>query len=183
MDSEGSAPDTAFRGAMADVRPLEQHRVHQPSRTKKKTAVRYRARQAAAAGLGARDHASSPFSLDATTQVGPEEIMSWKRDGVQRSVLKRLRSGGFAPERVLDLHGRTVAEARTTVFQFIERAGARGHRCLLIIHGKGASSNPPSRLKSCVYAWLQQHHRVIALHSARTADGGAGATYLLLRNS
>jgi DNA-nicking Smr family endonuclease len=60
----------------------------------------------------------------------------------------------------------------------------KGKRALLIIHGRGLSSPVKPILKSKVYLWLTTspwHKWVIAFTSARACDGGAGATYVLLR--
>src|SRR5690625_5916207 len=56
-------------------------------------------------------------------------------------------------------------------------------RCALITHGKGVGRAQPALLKSCVAHWLPQFQEVLAFHSAQTAHGGTGATYLLLRKS
>jgi len=59
-----------------------------------------------------------------------------------------------------------------------------GRRAVLIIHGRGLSSPHEPVLKTKVYQWLTSapwHKWVIAFTSARLCDGGAGATYVLLR--
>ena len=113
-------------------------------------------------------------------QVGPEDVLFWKRDGVQNRVLQRLKKGAYPISGTLDLHGRTVARAQEDILRCIAAAAAEGHRCLLIVHGKSASAAAPARLKNCVNAWLRQHPQVNAFHSARPQHGGAGALYVLI---
>jgi DNA-nicking Smr family endonuclease len=51
-----------------------------------------------------------------------------------------------------------------------------------IVHGKGLrSSQKGPVLKNKVAGWLQQRDEVLAYASARPADGGTGAVYVLLR--
>ena len=64
----------------------------------------------------------------------------------------------------------------------MQQAQARGHRCLLVIHGKGyySSSGEPI-LKNLLKNWLPLQPDVIAFHSAKPKDGGTGAIYLLIK--
>ena len=59
---------------------------------------------------------------------------------VDRRLARRLRAGDYAIEAELDLHGRTREEAERAVDSFLERERAQGHRCLLLIHGRGLNS-------------------------------------------
>jgi DNA-nicking Smr family endonuclease len=55
---------------------------------------------------------------------------------------------------------------------------------VLIVHGRGLSSPAKPVLKTKVIEWLTcgpWRKWVIAFTSARSFDGGAGATYVLLR--
>ena len=68
---------------------------------------------------------------------------------------------------------------------FLTRAHRSGHRCVLIIHGRGLNSKDQIPvLKSRVTTWLRRGtwaRWVLAFTSARPCDGGAGALYVLLR--
>ena len=110
------------------------------------------------------------------------EHLAWARDGVQRGVLKKLRAGRYAIQSEIDLHGLTVAEAKRELGEFLAEAQRRRHLCVRVIHGKGLGrADAPPRLKPAVNAWLQRDRRTLAFCSARTADGGTGAVYVLLR--
>jgi DNA-nicking Smr family endonuclease len=94
----------------------------------------------------------------------------------------QLRRGALPVEDRLDLHGLTVDQAYRVVRHFLEQSRKAGHRCVLIIHGKGARSPGSVPVLKCnVSSWLRASQPVLAFHSARYRDGGTGAVYVLLR--
>jgi DNA-nicking Smr family endonuclease len=105
--------------------------------------------------------------------------------GLDPRILRRLRRGEFAYQTYVDLHGMTVATARDVVQRFVADAVRTGYRCLLIIHGRGHNSKDQIPvLKERVTSWLARGgigRSVLAFTSARPADGGTGAVYVLLR--
>ncbi|MGH7860487.1 MAG: Smr/MutS family protein, partial [Candidatus Binatia bacterium] len=82
-------------------------------------------------------------------------------------------------------HGMKTEEASLAVRQFVLRALRAGHRCLLVVHGRGRNSKDRKPvLKEALRGWLSRGelaHVVLAFSTARACDGGAGATYVLLR--
>lgn len=103
---------------------------------------------------------------------------------VSREVAKRLHNGQFSIQGYIDLHGLTVESARETFENFLRESTTTGKRMVLIIHGRGLSSPQKPILKTKVIKWLTTGHWrkwVMAFTSARLCDGGAGATYVLLR--
>jgi len=103
---------------------------------------------------------------------------------VPREIARRLHRGAFSIQDHLDLHGLNVIEARDSVDRFLANALRQGLRMILIIHGRGLSSPGEPVLKSRLVQWLNQggwRKSVLAYASARHCDGGAGATYVLLR--
>lgn len=113
------------------------------------------------------------------------EHLSWARAGVQRRVMRKLRNGFYAVAAELDLHGMTAAEARLALSEFLPEVSAqRGSCCVRIIHGKGRKSATESPvLKPMVAGWLRNRSLVLAYVSAKSAHGGTGALYVLLRAS
>ena len=104
---------------------------------------------------------------------------------VNRAITRRLHSGEFAIQDHIDLHGQTVESAQTLFDRFFKESIAGGKRMILIIHGRGLSSPADPVLKTKVIQWLTAgpwRKWVMAYASARLCDGGAGATYVLLRN-
>ncbi len=107
------------------------------------------------------------------------------RAGLQHQRLKRLQQGLPLSERpagpALDLHGLSVDQARSALFEWIRQLKAEGSIQALLITGKGKPGQPAT-LKSHAVCWLKQMHEVIAFCSAQAADGGRGALYILIRN-
>lgn len=125
----------------------------------------------------------NPLTLGEVRAVGPWDELAWKRDGVQEGVYRKLRLGRYAVDAMLDLHRRTVREAREELWRFVEDARGHGLRTILISHGRGDRSETPGRIKSYVAHWLTELPGVLAFHSAQRQHGGYGATYVLLRKS
>lgn len=105
--------------------------------------------------------------------------------GLDPRVVRQLRRGDFAWQAHLDLHGLTAAEARPAVERFLVDALRAGHRCVLVVHGRGHNSKDHTPvLKAKLVSWLARSalsRMVLAFTSARPHDGGAGAMYVLLR--
>ncbi|MBI4006652.1 MAG: Smr/MutS family protein [Gammaproteobacteria bacterium] len=123
--------------------------------------------------------AMSPFAVE-EVECGDELL--FKRPGIQQQILRKLRRGQFAVEKVLDLHGMTVKEAKVALIRFLADCRTEGCRCVRIIHGKGHGSiNRQPILKNKLNQWLQRQQDVLAFTSARLVDGGTGAVYVLIK--
>lgn len=108
--------------------------------------------------------------------------LEYRHDGVQLSVMRKLRRGQYARQAELDLHGLTAAQAKVEVVAFLKHCQTHSLRCVRIIHGKGLRSPRPGPvLKQKLAGWLRQRQEVLAYCSARQVDGGTGAVYVLLR--
>jgi DNA-nicking Smr family endonuclease len=123
-------------------------------------------------------------SDDYVVWLKAEDILAYKKSGVQDGVYKKLRMGKYSIDGKLDLHQKTVAEARSEVSVFIAEAMEHAARTVIILHGKGAR-NPERRavIKSHLAKWLKEKSEVLAFHSAQPHHGGSGAVYVLLRKS
>ena len=114
--------------------------------------------------------------------------------GTDRRTQVRLRRGQLDIDGRLDLHGLTQQQARPALEGFLSRSVAAGHRCVLVITGKG-SSRPddepgfmPERergiLREQVPRWLvlpPLAQQVVTWQPAARQHGGDGALYILLR--
>jgi len=103
---------------------------------------------------------------------------------VHPHVIRRLHRGDFSIQAHIDLHGLTAVCAREAFENFLKTTIQIGNRAVLIVHGRGLSSPSEPVLKTKVCEWLTcgpWRKWVIAFSSARPCDGGAGATYVLLR--
>jgi DNA-nicking Smr family endonuclease len=114
-----------------------------------------------------------------------DEYIEGVGPGIDRRLLRRLRSGDFAVQGHVDLHGMTREEAKQRVMKFVDESRRAGRRCVLIVHGRGLHSKDQIPvLKEAVRTWLERGpvaRAVLAFATARPHDGGAGAVYVLLR--
>ena len=103
---------------------------------------------------------------------------------VSASIARRLHQGDYSIQAYVDLHGLGVDDAKEFFDQFLKWAVTTGKRGVLVVHGRGLSSPSEPILKKKVIEWLTRglwRKWVVAYSSARACDGGAGATYVLLR--
>lgn len=117
-------------------------------------------------------------------RVGPHDVIGYKRPGIQDGVFRKLRLGKYETEARLDLHRRTIDEARRELYRFIQDCMAHDIRSVLVLPGKGDRNiNDPAVLKSYLVHWLEELDEVQAYHTAQPHHGGTGAFYVLLRKS
>ena len=175
------AEEALFREAMDGVAPLGDPRAKHQRKTEL-TAGQLQRRHDAVNDK--RDEAD-PNYLDLTEvhAVHPLEVLEWKKDGVQRQVFQKLKTGKYPVEGTLDLHGKTVKEAREEIFKFLQLCQRKGWRSVIVAHGRGEHSATPARIKSYVARWMRQAIDVIAFHSAPRHIGGTGALFVLIRKS
>jgi DNA-nicking Smr family endonuclease len=170
-------PAREFLEAVRDVQPLRDSRrvVHAPKHV---TPVPFQRLEDDRQVL--RDSLSDTVQPELELESGEE--LAFLRPGLSRAVLRRLRSGHWATQDQLDLHGARSDEARVLLADFLAQAVKRGMRCVLVVHGKGGrSKNGEPVLKRKVAGWLTQRKDVLAFCQARPADGGGGAVVVLLQ--
>ncbi|WP_117233513.1 DNA endonuclease SmrA [Vibrio maerlii] len=168
-----------FQQMMGDVKPItqdtaEHKKTHQVSEAQL-------AKREAAITLTEQDE--EYLSIDHAPMLKPEGIIEYKKDGVQEGVYRKLRLGKYPIQAKLDLHRRTLKDAREEVVAFLRKAMRMDIRTVLIVHGKGERSNPPALMKSFLASWLMQIKEVQCVHSAQQFHGGSGAVYVMLRKS
>ena len=103
---------------------------------------------------------------------------------VHPTATQHLHRGRFSIQAHIDLHGLSAPQAERAVDDFLREAIRSGKRAVLVVHGRGLSSPRRPVLKTKVRDWLTHgtwRKWVMAFSSARLCDGGAGATYVLLR--
>lgn len=114
--------------------------------------------------------------------------------GLDRRTAERLRRGTRAPDARIDLHGLSVARAHARLDGFIAGALRSGHRCVLVITGKGGRAGmhdeapfmrPESGvLRQAAPRWLlsgPHSARIVGIYEAHLRHGGAGAFYVYLK--
>ncbi len=166
-----------FRRQMSDATPLSQESLP-PMASRAKPRARFSRRDE-------RNALRESLEADAESmEFESGQSLSFVRPSVGRRIFRKLARGSFSVQSEIDLHGMTVAEARTVLADFIEESVDRGHRCVRVIHGKGlGSGNRGPILKRKVDTWLRKWDAVLAFISARQVDGGTGAVYVLLKKN
>jgi len=103
--------------------------------------------------------------------------------GLDKATWHRFRSGKLAPERTLDLHGRTAERAHQGLHQFLHTAHADGVRCVEVVTGRG-SGEAGGVLRREFPLWLNGPAlRPLVLAAAYPHAANHGAVRLLLRRT
>lgn len=121
-------------------------------------------------------------SLDALAHA-MGEVLEFRRDEVPPRTLKRLKRGEYAVQDELDLHRMRVDEAEAAMRAFFADVRRRQFPCIRLVHGKGLRSEAGPVLKALVDRVLRHRGDVLAFCSAPPAQGGTGATLVLLRGA
>ncbi|MEQ6917454.1 DNA endonuclease SmrA [Halomonas aquatica] len=179
--SQPNRNDQDFRALMGDVRPLSNAANRaDPGRARSEPSEAQLARRESAAAETGRDFLSDDF----VDLIPPFDPISFHRDGIQTAVVERLRHGGYPVQASLHLLRRPLEECRRLLPPFIREAHAHDLRSVLIVHGRGREiDSPPNVLRSYLAKWLMAFDEVQAFVSAGQADGGLGATWVMLRKS
>lgn len=165
-----------FRKAVSGSRQLIHDKVN-PFRPRVRAIPTQRIRDEAEAYA---ESLSPPPDAHLEYETGNEVLYS--RNGVQNSVIRKLRRGQYPIEAELDLHRMTSEEAYKALVIFLSGCRQRNIRCIRIIHGKGLGSKDRLPvLKGKVNHWLRQRDDILAFCTARPVDGGSGAVYVLLK--
>ncbi|WP_207060969.1 DNA endonuclease SmrA [Motiliproteus sp. SC1-56] len=174
-----ASEEELFRQAVADVRPLAKSNRAALRQARTKPSAAQLARRVAAEGEAAKELGVGPIE-----PVHPFDPIAWHRDGVQDGVYRNLRLGRYSSDARLELIGLSVPAARDELLRFIGECLRLEVRTALIHHGRGKQAQAPGNLlRSYLTRWLPALEEVLAFHSAQPAQGGLGATYLLLRKS
>ncbi|EEX36600.1 DNA endonuclease SmrA [Vibrio metschnikovii] len=168
-----------FQQMMDDVKPLA-HDVAQLNKPHTITEAQLAKRQAA---ITLSTQEPDYLSIDCAAMLKPDDIIEYKKAGIQDGVYKKLRLGKYPLQARLDLHRKTLKQARDEVIHFIAQCIKMDLRTVLIVHGRGERSTPQALMKSFVASWLTQIDEVQCAHSAQRFHGGSGAVYLLLKKS
>jgi DNA-nicking Smr family endonuclease len=122
-----------------------------------------------------------PRAVPAPAALGATLDGSWDR---------RLARGAVQPDRVVDLHGHSLAAAHALLDSRLDEAIASGARVLLLVTGKPPQGDrrPAGRgaIREAVGDWLaasRHASHIAAVRGAHPRHGGAGALYIILRRS
>lgn len=164
-----------FRSAVGTVRPLSNDRVEPLTPVRPGRAVHRPRPSEPVSEQGLSDRVAGPT-------LGPGDVSWFARGGLRHKELRQLKRGRIPTDAMLDLHGMTLAEARTALAGFLQHCQDEQVRCVRIVHGKGhRSATGQAVLKTQTDHWLRTRPEVLAFCTAQSADGGTGAVYVLLK--
>jgi DNA-nicking Smr family endonuclease len=172
---------TLFLQEMADVKRLKTDVLIDENGEQQPTLAQLARRKAAELEP---EYDANYLKMEYVDLIAPDEVLAYKKDGVQEGVYKNLRLGKYQIDATLMLLGKNLTDARRALFEFVNDCHARGIRTLLVHHGMGRDSKPhPAILKSYTYQWLKQIPAVLACHTAQKPHGSYAATYVLLQKN
>lgn len=137
-----------------------------------------------------------PRSLASSSTRPPADL-----GDIDRKSQERIRRGKIDVDAKIDLHGMRQSEAHQALIARISRARLDGKRVLLVVTGKGASKDGPTKdgngygsdpfwargggvLKAQVPKWLREdplRSMIFSVQQAHQRHGGAGALYVFLK--
>jgi len=104
---------------------------------------------------------------------------------INKRMKLKLERGLIRPEIKLDLHGKTLSEAKKSLSYFIKSSINNNIRCILVITGKKKTLNGSRGLiRENLPLWLKENellHYILFHCYAIKKDGDDGARYILLR--
>jgi len=165
-----------FQQAMDGVKPLKS-----PARTDSKAPT-------VPPRVGRHENTAPAPSLDFNymaeeiSGIDTEDGISYRKNGVQKRIMQKLKRGQFQLGDQLDLHHMSTKTGATALLEFIAHSQARSFKCIRIIHGKGKRSEQGPRLRTMTRQLLRDHPQVLAFTACKPADGGDGATDVLLKS-
>ncbi len=166
-----------FLQELADVAPLKTDKADITKVAKDTPGTRIRRKLAVS-----HSTSTDPLNSSNVPMLKSNDVLDFKRAGIQHGVFRKFRLGQYEIEARLDLHKLTIDQARVEVFRFIKECLEYELRTVIILHGKG-DRNPEkiATLKSHIAVWLPQIDEVMAFHSAQRHHGGTGAVYIMLK--
>lgn len=167
-----------FKKQFAEIKPIKHNKISRLRKPKKTTSTQPEANTKT---LSKKNYFEFQTSQH-LTNIASEEKIFYAKSGIQNKLLRSLQKGQLEIAAKIDLHGLTIEEANIALQKFLTKSLEQNLRLISIIHGKGShSTNNKITLKSAVNEWLRQSPYILAFCSAQPRDGGAGASYVLLK--
>jgi DNA-nicking Smr family endonuclease len=126
---------------------------------------------------------ASPAPSRPRTTPAPTLRTGIQPPGLDNASWGRLRTGKLAPQRTLDLHGRSAQSAYHALERFLHAAHADRLRCVEVITGRGSGEHG-GVIRRELPLWLNLPNiRPLVLAASFPHPSNEGATRLLLRRA
>ncbi len=103
---------------------------------------------------------------------------SFQRPQARQKDVKALKRAKLPIQASLDLHGKTVDEARSILSKALVNWYKQSIVCVHIVHGKGTG-----KLKNQLPHWLKQVPFILSFETCPSRLGGSGALLVLLKKN
>lgn len=113
---------------------------------------------------------------DASKKIKPEP-----RDEEYKTPRHSVGAKKLPVDGILDLHGKTAAEAENLLRNFFTKARNSGWRKVIVIHGKGIHSKEEPVLKKVVMDFIASSPMAGAHGVPGAAEGGSGAVWVAIK--
>ncbi|MCK5296222.1 MAG: Smr/MutS family protein [Alphaproteobacteria bacterium] len=123
------------------------------------------------------ENISSKKSLSA-----PIALEHGMTEALNKSTAKKFKNGRIPVDARLDLHGMILETAYSVLRDFIENSYYYGHRCVIVVTGKGSGGS--QTLCSLVPRWLNEpvfRQKILSFSYTMKKHGGHGAIYILIK--
>ena len=118
-EQENSEQNEDFSSLMGgEVKPIVQDKIDRQSESIDKNLAKVRQTAATTAKEEITDSAASGF----VHMVQPNDVLDYRKPGVQPYVIQKLRRGEYPEADYIDLHGKTIEQAYEMVMKFIDHA-------------------------------------------------------------
>ncbi len=173
MSDKTEKNETGFMQSLSGIRQLKNDKIDvYQSTPRKKHVIKPH-----------QDFTESASEFNPVTHNIPETSQhSWFHHGIQKKLQRKIKTGQFNIDAILDLHGHRKHQATLELESFMRDAINTQSRLVLIIHGKGFNSESVAVLRPLVQHWLGEQSVVLAYCPAQPKDGGSGASYVYLKN-
>lgn len=169
--------DSLFQQELEGVQPIKHDKADVIKVSVETPGIRVRRKLAEAHAIS-----HDPLSSSNVPMLKSNDVLEFKRPGIQNGVYRKFRLGQYDIEARLDLHKLSIDQARQEVFRFLRECTHYELRTVMILHGKGdRHPDKIATIKSHIAVWLPQIEEVMAFHSAQRHHGGTGAVYVMLK--
>jgi len=130
---------------------------------------------------GARKSPAAEVQTDWLERYGVPDPVRDEDEDAPAPRLSRRDIDLMAIDASLDLHGMTGREAEAALASFFAAAERTGCSKVMIVHGKGLHSASEPVLESVMKRWLERRASAGRSGHADAANGGKGATWVLMK--
>ena len=175
-----SSEQDLFERTMVGVRPLKKKTTHKKANPIKNASNNSKTKFIKKTDFSVHE---KPIS-QRKCLINLDPLSAEKVSGVDKRTVERMRRGKLPIDARLDLHGEYQATAEARLESFIIDCFEAGCRLVLVITGKGLTSNSTGVLRKRLPDWLNKpkcREVTLSFCAARPEHGGEGAFYILLR--